>query len=222
MVDRGAPVVWAALALAFAAGCSGGTTSSGRAPLDPPAGPINRIAILRLERAEPVSETELRARPTDSPSPRLAPNAETAVTAQLYGVIANDSRWRLAPDLEVDDAMREVPLSGSLQTRATALGKATESDAVITGRVSRFQERVGGEFGARHPASVAFDLELVETATGTVLWRGAFERTQTDLSANLLDFWTFWEGGARWLSASELARIGIERLVAELDQALQQ
>lgn len=222
MADRGAIRPWLALALAFTAGCSSGTTSSGRAPLDPPAGPINRIAILRLDRAEAATETELRARPDDNPNPRLAPNAETAVTAQLYGVLANDSRWRLAPDLEVEEAMREVALGGSLESRAIALGKATKVDAVISGRVSRFQDRVGTEFGARHPASVAFDLELVETATGNVLWRGSFDQTQRDLSANLLEFWTFWEGRGRFLSAPELARLGIQRLVADMDQALQQ
>ena len=211
-----------ALALLLLVGSWGCAGSAARRPLEEPAGPIDRVAILRVDRDDPASETELAPRPTDNPEPRLAGNAETAVTAQMYGVMANDPRWRLVPDLEVESAMRQVPMSGSLESRAQALGRLTEADAVLTGRVSRFQNRVGGQFGARYPAAVSFELMMVETSTGRVLWRGQFDRTQQDLSSDLLNFWMFWEGGARWFSAAELAGLGVERLVGDMDAALQQ
>lgn len=221
MTERVRVLAALALLVVAAAGCSGGATSSGRTPLDPPAGPLNRIAILRLERADLSSETEVQPA-SDNPNPRLSPDAETAVTAQIYGVLANDPRWRLVPDLEVDDVMREVPIGGTLESRAQVLGKATKADAVVCGHVSRFQERLGSEYGARYPASVSFDLELVEVSTGHVLWRGSFDQTQRDLSSNLLDFWMFWQAGPHWFSAAELAHLGVEKLIEDLDEAVEQ
>lgn len=208
----------AALLLAgLLAGCS--TFSSVRG--EKATGPLGRIAVLRVERGEPTSDATLDANREENPNPRFGDDAEAVLTAQLYGVIANDPRWRLVPDLDVEDAMRDVPLSGSLESRAQALGKSAKSDAVITGRISRFQERVGGEYGTRHPASVAFQLELVETSTGNVLWSGAFDQTQQELSTNLLDFWMFWQEGPRWFTAAELARLGVQKLVGEMDDILE-
>jgi len=209
----------AALALlVLLAGCS--TTSSRKG--EDPTGPLGRVAILRLERGEATADAFLGGNSEPNPNPAIGSNAEAVVTAQVYGVLANDPRWRLVPDLDVEDAMRQVPLGGSLETRAQALGRDAKSDAVVTGRIARFQERDGGDYGARHPASVAFQLELVETTTGHVLWSGAFDQTQQSLSSNLYDFWMFWREGPRWFTAAELAKLGVEKLVAEMDTILEE
>jgi len=209
----------AALALlVLLTGCS--TTSSRKG--EDPSGPLGRVAILRLERGEATADAFLNTNEEPNPNPTLGTSAEAVVTAQIYGILANDPRWRLVPDLDVEDAMRQVPLAGTLETRAQALGRETKADAVVTGRVARFQERDGGEYGARHPASVAFQLELVETTTGHVLWSGAFDQTQQSLSSNLYDFWMFWQEGPRWFTAAELARLGVQKLVEEMDSILEE
>jgi len=183
---------------------------------------MGRLAILRLERAAPQGEPVPSVARDGNPNPLLPADAEAVVTAQVYGVLANDPRWRLVPDLDVDDAMRAVPLSGTLETRAQALGKEAAADGVVTGRVSRLQERAGGDYGTRYPASVGFELELVETLTGKVLWSGSFEQTQQDLSSNLFDFWMFWRGGPRWFTAAELAGLGVQKLVEDMDAAMEE
>jgi hypothetical protein len=203
--------------LALAACTSGTVGGTAKKPL----GPIGRIAILRLDRGEATPDATL-GRGEESPTPLLAPDAEAVVTAQIYGVMANDARWRLVPDLDVAEAMRRISTAGTLASRAQALGKETRADAVLTGRVSRFQERVGTQFGSRHPASVAFQLELVQSADGEVLWSGAFDQTQQPLSSNLFDFWMFWREGPRWFTAAELARLGVERLVEDMARAVEQ
>lgn len=192
--------------------------SAGSVKLERPAAPIERLAILRVERGQPSADATAATRDAN-PNPMLPPDAETVVTAQMYGVLANDTRWRLVPDLDVEDAMRSVRLGGTLESRAQALGKETKADAVITGRVTRLQDRFGGDYGTRYPASVAFELEVVETSTGKVLWTSAFDQTQRDLSSNLLDFWMFWRGGPRWFTSAELARLGVEKLVEQMDEA---
>ena len=211
---RFAPLAFA-LAVLLHSGCG---PAAGTVKLERPVAPIERLAILRLERGQPSADATLVAR-EGNPNPILPPDAETVVTAQIYGVLANDPRWRLVPDLDVDDAMRSVRLGGTLEARAQALGKAAKADAVITGRVTRLQDRAGAEYGTRFPASVAFELEMVETTTGKVLWASAFDQTQQDLSANLFDFWMFWRGGPRWFTSAELARLGVEKLIEQMDEA---
>jgi hypothetical protein len=43
-----------------------------------------------------------------------------------------------------------------------------------------------------------------------MLWTAKFAQTQGYLSDNVLDVWAFVKKGAKWLSADELARYGVE------------
>lgn len=176
--------------------------------------PVNLIAVLPIERVEPASAT------TDEDRPRLEPGAEHVITAQIYDVLASSSQWRFVPDLTVSQALGKVPRSGELVTRAIALGKAVGADSVLCGTVSRFVERVGGEYGARHPAAVAFTLQLVSVSSGKILWNASFDQQQQPLSENLLNWWQFWRGGPKWFTAQEFARVGIEHLLDDLARRL--
>ncbi len=132
-------------------------------------------------------------------------------------MLADQATFRFVPDLTVADALPSAHSAGDdLVSRAVALGKAVEADGVIVGHVSRFRERVGTEMGAKRPASVAFDLALVDVGSGKVVWHGQFNRTQEALSSNLFDFWMFWRAGPHWFSARELAGLGVEKLFADM------
>ena len=75
---------------------------------------------------------------------------------------------------------------------------------------------MGAGYGVEKPASVAFDLSLVKPSNGAILWRGNYDKTQRSLFENLFDMNTFIKSGGQWLTARELASIGLERLLAEL------
>ncbi len=152
---------------------------------------------------------------------QLPPDAERAVTAQIYGVMAESSRWRFVPDLVTDEALQDLPRGGTLEERAVQLGKAVNADGVLYGLVSRFVERGGSELGSREPASVSFGLALVAVQRGKTVWRGEFDQTQQPLSSNLFNWWQFWRGGPRWFSARELTRLGVERLLDNLARRLE-
>lgn len=92
-------------------------------------------------------------------------------------------------------------------------GKSFSSDAVLFGYIYRWRERVGTKYGVDSPASVAFDLHLVSTDNGSILWKGSFNKTQVSLLENLLDLSTFIRSGGKWLTARELAQIGLEKLI---------
>ena len=176
--------------------------------------PISLIAVMPVERAEPSSATP----PLDGPP--LAPDAERVVTAEIYGVLSSSSRWRVVPDLTVSPALSHIPPGGNLAARAQALGKDVGAEAVLTGAVFRYRERIGSEFGARQPAAVGFTLQLISVASGKPLWSGTFDQAQQALSTNLFNWWQFWQGGPRWFSAPEFTRLGAERLLDNLAEQL--
>ncbi len=96
------------------------------------------------------------------------------------------------------------------------IGLAFDADAVLLGYVFRWEERVGSDFSAMKPASVSFDLHLIETEEGKVVWTEEFDKTQKSLSENLLEIKTFIKGKGRWLTAKGLAEIGIAGMVKKL------
>jgi len=206
---------------------------------------VSLIAVLPIARVEPAGTAESArpsvaeppsARPPDEgrPAPvgaapstrmlddtqRLAPGAERVITAQIYQVLANSSRWRFVPDLTASQALSKLSAPADLAERARALGKAVGADAVIFGTVSRYVERVGSEYGAKEPAAVGFSLQLISVSDGKILWKGAFDQKQEALSSNLFNWWQFWKGGPRWFSAQEFTRIAVERLFDDLAQRL--
>jgi hypothetical protein len=194
----------AVLAAALLAGCGAKQQAD---PSHPPV-TMQMLAVLPLE-AVRAGDAAGSPPPTES---------GLAVTAQVYRVLAEQTEFRFVPDLTVADALEtpELRSADSLVDRAVALGKEVGADGVIFGRVLRYQKRVGTDLGATTPASVAFDLGLVAVVNGDVVWRGRFDQTQEPLTSNLLNWWMFWRAGPRWMSASELAGLGIDRLFRDL------
>jgi hypothetical protein len=84
----------------------------------------------------------------------------------------------------------------------------------------RFHERIGSRYAAEAPASVAFDLYLLRSVDGRVLWQGRFDETQRALSENLLDFNKFMKRKG-WISANDLALAGLDDLFDTLRQTSQ-
>jgi hypothetical protein len=174
------------------------------------------IAVLPIEPAPAPSH------PGAPAAPLPGPEAGLAITAQVYRSLADQTDSRFVPDLTVDDEMStpEVRAAGSLDDRAVALGKQVGADAVIFGRVFRFQKRVGTQYGATQPASVWFELAVVDVNSGEVIWQDQFDETQQPLTSNLLNWWMFWRAGPRWMSAGELAGLGVERMFGSLSAAV--
>jgi hypothetical protein len=149
----------------------------------------------------------------------VAIGAESALTRYAYQALKSRFRDRLIPMEEVRkvyaslsvDREKDTPLS-----LARRVGQTLGANLMILGTVWRYRERVGGPAGSMHPASVAFDLYLVDVRTGELLWMGNFDETQRSLSENILDAGVFFRRGGRWLSANELARFGIREILKEL------
>lgn len=86
-------------------------------------------------------------------------------------------------------------------------------DAVLTGVITRYDDRNGSALAVDQPASVAYEVYLISASDGEILWRARFSETQKPLLDNLLLAGRFFKGGGVWQTHDTLARIGMERVL---------
>ncbi len=92
-------------------------------------------------------------------------------------------------------------------------GRRHDADGVLVGFVYRYKERVGKAYGVESPASVAFDMHLIRVADGRMIWTAHFDETQQSLGDNLFQLGSFISRGGRWVTAEELAKSGLEKII---------
>lgn len=80
----------------------------------------------------------------------------------------------------------------------------------------RFDERQGDRFGVNRPASVGFRLDLIRAADGKILWSQNYLETQKSLSEDLFSADRFFERRGQWVTADELARSALDRMIAQM------
>jgi hypothetical protein len=105
-------------------------------------------------------------------------------------------------------------IRGSDRRLLVQMGKSLNADAVVSGTIYRFQQRVGDHMSISTPASVAFAMELIRVADGRVIWNRAFDQTQSSLDKDLFKIDTFLKRGVKWLTAEELAASGLNETMA--------
>jgi hypothetical protein len=146
----------------------------------------------------------------------LMPNAEAALTRQAQAAMALRFNKRLVPldrVLRVYSGMAMNEQKDTPRALAQQLGELLDTDHVMIGSVWQYREKTETE-----GASVGFALYLVEVDSGRRVWRGRFDKTQVGLTEDVGDIRDFFKRGFRWLSAEELARHGMERVLETLPQ----
>lgn len=100
------------------------------------------------------------------------------------------------------------PLLDILEKAGTEL----QADVVAVGYLYRYTERVGYDFSVERPASVAFEIHLIDVKDGSTIWHGVFDKTQKSLMEDVFQANSFFKGGGKWLTASQLAKQGIDEI----------
>jgi hypothetical protein len=173
---------------------------------------IKRIAVL-----PPAAQTAATTTAADGKSSDR--QAAEVLSKHMYSALASLGDWQIVSEAEVQQALESVSnLTGA--TRLRRIGELVFADAVMIGRVERYRERVGDEWGVKSPASVAFVLDLIDVRRGDVIWSARFDETQKSLSENIFALGDIGERGVRWLSAEQLAHEGVKKAVAQLHQTL--
>jgi len=101
----------------------------------------------------------------------------------------------------------------TVQQIAIMLGKELEVDAILTGIVNRYQLRKGNNYAVSQPASVAFELYLLGSKRGKILWSASFDKTQRSLSEDLSNIFSFIKGEWRWLTAEVMMKQAVDQII---------
>jgi hypothetical protein len=140
------------------------------------------------------------------------------MTAKLFNVLRNYEGY------EPVDLDKEKGISASLHSSEQGIsdietfkliGHKFFAEAVMVGYIYRWHEREGSDYSADRPASTAFDLYLLRTEDGAILWKGKFDKTQASLSENILDARTFFRGKGKWMTVEALADLGLSDILGE-------
>lgn len=153
-----------------------------------------------------------RSRPVQVSVPDSVPDM---IRHMVYSQLRLKPRIQVIPPETVGQIL-DSP-EGSAQARNSResvrlLGERLGVEAVLEGVVRVYREREGTKFAA-HPAAVGFEFRLVGARDGEVLWAGDFFEEQKPLTH---DFKGFLERGGTFVTAEELARTGVVRVLQSL------
>ena len=179
---------------------------------------IRRIAVLA-----PNDDTTVRQRPIPGTTEPKNPERDASETLAkiIYSTMAAMPNWQIVSDSEVREVSQGLRETND-SARLRQLGEMVYADAVMVGRVRRYRERIGDEWGAQSPASVSFALELIDVRRGDVVWTASFDETQKPLSENIFAIRDYTQRGVRWLTADQLAQEGVKKAVQQLHEMIAQ
>jgi len=175
---------------------------------------FDRVAVL------PFNVTHCRTCVESYPSCR--PLGGQIVCDQISSGIGFDLAQSLAREIaiygkyevvEPQAAARVLPMIG--QVSMTEIGRQLGVDVLVFGVINRFKERIGGPMSVQRPASVYFEITVVDARSGRKVWYAVFDRTQKSFSDDITNVRNFMRGGGKWLTAREFADIGIAELVEQ-------
>ena len=145
----------------------------------------------------------------------LTPDCDRVLTGFVQDFLEIRYGDKLIPLSEVKKAYRETPkdeFNDSPLVLAQKVGKALSANAMIVGTVWKYRDRMGGTRAVESPASVAFAVYLIEVETGSIVWNKDFAQTQRSLFENILQAQSFFDKGGKWLTADELAQLGVKEI----------
>lgn len=101
------------------------------------------------------------------------------------------------PESKSNKAIKEIPVL----------------DAVVTGVIMRYDDKIGSPIAVKKPASVAFKVFLIRIKDNKILWSAHFAETQEALSDNLLLADRFKKAGGVWLTSDALTQLGMQKII---------
>jgi hypothetical protein len=110
-------------------------------------------------------------------------------------------------------ALKIDPSEDTTLSIALTLASQMKADYVLVPILWDYSERVGNQLSAEKPAAVSFALYLVSAQQKKRVWKAQFDRAQQSLTDNLLNFKNFFSLGGKWITAEELAQIGIDTML---------
>lgn len=146
----------------------------------------------------------------------ILPGSQNTLTRLLQQKMEAIGTFKVHPIEKMEEVLShwdKKQFEEKLVPSSIQLGKELNVDFIIIGFLFRFEERIGSPIGVERPASVAFDLHLYRLKDGKIVWEGRFDETQRPLSENLFKIGSFFRRKASWLTAGELASVGMDEML---------
>ncbi|MCK4839949.1 MAG: hypothetical protein KAS94_14185 [Desulfobulbaceae bacterium] len=148
--------------------------------------------------------------------PVEAADTSLAEGAAIFtGIVSDhfeDNRAVVVISSEEKEALAAEDTGSRLQLIKTITAKLASDQALIFS-LNRYRERVGDQYSAEDPASLAFEFKLVNAEDGRVTCSGRFDETQKALTENILTLPLAIKRGFKWMTVKEMATEAVrERL----------
>jgi len=179
---------------------------------------IKRLAVIAFQPLLPKEGSTMVVCPLCSggySSGKIEKGAEKTVQEGFIDKLRDLKEVQIIPLEKVTSVYHRVAAEALKKPLLAVLKKAgaeLKADVIVVGYVYRYTERVGYDFSAEHPASVAFEIHLLNVKDGSTIWRGVFDKTQKSLMEDVYQASSFFKGGGKWLTASQLAKQGIDEI----------
>ena len=155
----------------------------------------------------------------------LSLGAPKILTSHVHGELVKrygSKVVRLGETFRVYDQIPKNEGKDTLMDIAQKLGRRLKVNFVVLGTVWRYRDKFRSDTGRTGPAAVSFAVYLVDVAKGRLLWHESFSQTQKSLFENLLAAKSFFDQGAKWLTADELAFYGVKEVFRRYDRIIQE
>ena len=140
---------------------------------------------------------------------QVPPDASDRLTQLTADILRQHSNAViLVQDRTINHGAEQIP-ERQIITRA---GQSVGADAVLTGYIYRYDDRIGTNLAVRSPASVALSVHLIRVVDGVDLWSGYVDETQQSLAEDLFKASDFFRRKGRWVTADEMADAGLEQI----------
>ena len=184
----------------IAAGCSG-KDNAASAPQEP-AVSVSCIGVLPVNPAVDTDETLSQA------EIRNLKDGSQVMNGVLKEVLSSKAKIQFITSQQLSAVTSQDGLANLEDARR--LASQTSCNVLMQTNLSRYEDRVGSEYGVKEPAAVTFDYKLYEVGQGKVLCHGRFDEKQQSVMENLLTFNKASNRGFSWITAQELLREGLK------------
>lgn len=125
-------------------------------------------------------------------------------TAQVREYFGNNSRVVLLGDDQLQSLLDAA--TGTNRQLIQVAGEKLDCSSALQITLERYRERLGDEYSATDPASLAFAYKLINVADGKVICFGQFDETQKPVSENILAIGQAIKRGFKWITVTDLTK----------------
>jgi hypothetical protein len=174
-------------------------------------GLLTLLALAAIAWGKPVAAQEaekIMVLPLQAKTAELERNLPD-FTARVKEYFGDNSRIVLLGDDQLQSLLGAA--TGTNRQLIQVAGEKLNCTKALQITLERYRERLGDEYSATDPATLAFEYQLINLADGKVLCFGQYDETQKPVSENVLDIGQAFKRGFKWITIADLTKEALKR-----------